>query len=240
MKTTTDTGSGCEKPSAMSNELTCSRSTSLIAENAVEEKNLIRNKPLPIPGVATSKPRVMSYELTYSLSRSLIAQNTVDKIIIKEEKATASTGSGCKQALENELWIHVLTIRLIVSLKYSWIKKIIRIKPLPVPAVVVSKPWAISCEFTCSQSSSMIAQNIVDEKKKNKKKNTADIGSGYEQAMGHELWAFMLTIKLIDSSKYSWRKKYLQRKNHCQYRQWLWASPRQRAVSSHAHNQAHW
>jgi hypothetical protein len=36
--------------------------------------------------------------------------------------------------------------------------------PLPLPAVAVRKPWAMSYELTCSQSSSLIAQNTVEEK----------------------------------------------------------------------------
>jgi hypothetical protein len=59
--------------------------------------------------------------------------------------------------------------------------------PLPVPAVAVSKPWATSCELTCSQSSSLIDQNTVEENKINKVNTTASIGNGFEQAQGHEL-----------------------------------------------------
>jgi hypothetical protein len=66
-------------------------------------------------------------------------------------------------------------------------KKIKKEKPLPEPAVVVSKPRAINCELTCSQSSSLIAQNIVEKKKTSKEKTTASTGSGCEQALGHEL-----------------------------------------------------
>jgi hypothetical protein len=43
--------------------------------------------------------------------------------------------------------------------KYNLIIKI----PLPVPAMAVKKPWAMSYELTCSQSSSLIAQNTVEE-----------------------------------------------------------------------------
>jgi hypothetical protein len=38
-------------------------------------------------------------------------------------------------------------------------------KPLPVPALAVSKPWAMSCELTCSQSSSLIVQNSREKNK---------------------------------------------------------------------------
>jgi hypothetical protein len=48
------------KPRAMSFELTCSQSSSLIAQNTVEEKNKIRNKPLPVPAVAVCKPWAIS------------------------------------------------------------------------------------------------------------------------------------------------------------------------------------
>jgi hypothetical protein len=70
-----------------------------------------------------------------------------------------------------------------------WQKKWIVKKPLPVPAVALSKPRAISCELTCSQSSWWLAQNSRDEKKINSKNSIAGIGSGFEQAQGHQLWA---------------------------------------------------
>jgi hypothetical protein len=48
--------------------------------------------------------------------------------------------------------------------------KLTRKKPLPVLAVVVSKPRAMGCELTCSQSSSLIVQNTVEKKKLRRKK----------------------------------------------------------------------
>jgi hypothetical protein len=66
-------------------------------------------------------------------------------------------------------------------------KKLTSKKPLPVPAMAMSNPWAMSCEFTFSQSSSLIAQNKVEKKKLTKKKTTTGMGSGCEQALGHEL-----------------------------------------------------
>jgi hypothetical protein len=59
--------------------------------------------------------------------------------------------------------------------------------PLPVPAVPVSKPWATSCEFTCSQSSSLIAQNTVEKYKFNNDITTASTRSGCEETQDHEL-----------------------------------------------------
>jgi hypothetical protein len=50
--------------------------------------------------------------------------------------------------------------------------------PLPVPAVAVSKPMAMSYELTCSQSSSLIAQNTLEENKFNNKNTTACTSSG--------------------------------------------------------------
>jgi hypothetical protein len=41
-------------------------------------------------------------------------------------------------------------------------------KPLLVPAVAATKPGAISCELTCLQSSSLIAQQSVEKKNINK------------------------------------------------------------------------
>jgi hypothetical protein len=78
-------------------------------------------------------------------------------------------------------------------------------KPLPIPAVAVSKPWAMSYELTCSQSSSLLFQNIVEKNKFNKENTTSGTGSGCEQALGNELWAHMRTIKLVDRSKYNWK-----------------------------------
>jgi hypothetical protein len=67
--------------------------------------------------------------------------------------------------------------------KGSLTKKI----PLPVPAIAVKKPWATSYELTCSQSSSLIAQNTVEKNKINKEITIAGTDSGYEQALGHQL-----------------------------------------------------
>jgi hypothetical protein len=75
-------------------------------------------------------------------------------------------------------------------------------------------------------------------KKNYVQKTTGGIGSGCEQAQGYESWVHMLTIKLVDSSEFKWKKKKLQGKNHCRYLRWLWASPGLWAVSSQAHKQA--
>jgi hypothetical protein len=55
-------------------------------------------------------------------------------------------------------------------------------KPLPVPAVAMRKPRAISCELTCSQSSLWSAQNSPEKIKIKNKNTTAGTGSGFEQA----------------------------------------------------------
>jgi hypothetical protein len=91
------------KPWAMSYELTCLQSSSLIAQNIVEKNKLTRKKPLPVPAVAVSKPWAMSCELTCSQSSSLIAKYTVEKRKINNENSTASAGSGCEQAHGHEL-----------------------------------------------------------------------------------------------------------------------------------------
>jgi hypothetical protein len=57
--------------------------------------------------------------------------------------------------------------------------------PLLLPAVAVSKPRAISCELTCSQSSSLIAQNSLEKLKFYKQKSTVGTSNGCEQAQGH-------------------------------------------------------
>ena len=61
----------------------------------------------------------------------------------------------------------------------------------------------MSCEFTCLQSSSLIAKNSLKEKIVNKENIIADTSSACEQILGNELWVHMLTIKHIDSSKYN-------------------------------------
>jgi hypothetical protein len=74
-------------------------------------------------------------------------------------------------------------------------------RPLLVPALAVIKPGAINCKLICSQSSSLVAQNSVLKKKNSKKITTAGTGSGCEQARGHQLRAYVLTIKQMVSSK---------------------------------------
>jgi hypothetical protein len=81
-------------------------------------------------------------------------------------------------------------------------------KPLPVTAVTVSKPGAISCELRSSQTSWWSAQNSRENKKNYKEEATAGTGRCFELAQGHQLRAYMLTIKLIDSSAISWKEKY--------------------------------
>jgi hypothetical protein len=58
---------------------------------------------------------------------------------------------------------------------------------LPVPVLAVSKPFAMSCEITRSQSSSLIAQTTFEKIKFNNEITTAVTGSGCEEALGHEL-----------------------------------------------------
>jgi hypothetical protein len=50
--------------------------------------------------------------------------------------------------------------------KYNFTSK----KQLPVLAVVVSKPRAMSCEFKSSQSSSLVAQSSIEKKNFKRKK----------------------------------------------------------------------
>ena len=71
-------------------------------------------------------------------------------------------------------------------------------------------------------------------------KTTAGIGNGCMQAQGHKLWAHMLTIKLIDSSKLTCKKKNLTMKIPLPISEWLWVSPGPWAGSSHAYTQDHW
>jgi hypothetical protein len=59
--------------------------------------------------------------------------------------------------------------------------------PLLVSVVAVNKPWVISCEVKCLQTSSFIVQNSRAKIKLYKQKIIAGTGSGCEQAMGHEL-----------------------------------------------------
>jgi hypothetical protein len=84
--------------------------------------------------------------------------------------------------------------------------------PLPVPALALSKPGALTCEVTCSQSSWWSAQNSREKIEFYKEKTTACTNNGFQQAQGHKLWAYMLIIKLMVSSKLSWENKFLQGK----------------------------
>jgi hypothetical protein len=112
-----------KKPWAVSCELTCSQSSSLIAQNTIEEKIVTRKNPLPVPAVAVSKPWAISCELTCSQSSSLISQNTIEKIKFNNDITIAGTGSGYEQALDHELRALMLKIKLIDCSKYSLKKK---------------------------------------------------------------------------------------------------------------------
>jgi hypothetical protein len=71
-----------------------------------------------------------------------------------QEKTTAGTGGGCEQAQGHQLLAHHLTNQadghLNTQLKE---KQFTSKKPLPVTAITVSKPGAISCELRSSQTS---------------------------------------------------------------------------------------
>jgi hypothetical protein len=97
---------------------------------------------------------------------------------------------------------------LIAQNSVEWKNKLKLKKPLPVTAVTVSKPGAIRCEFRSSQTSWWSSQNSRENKKNYKEETIAGTGSGFELAQGHQLWAHMLTIKLIDSSAINWKEKY--------------------------------
>jgi hypothetical protein len=62
------------KPRATSyDELTCSQSSSLIAQNSRKINKFTSKKPLPVLEVVVSKPRAMSCEFISSQSNSLVA-----------------------------------------------------------------------------------------------------------------------------------------------------------------------
>jgi hypothetical protein len=107
-------------------------------------------------------------------------------------------------------------------------------------AVAVSKPRAMSSELICSQSSWWSPQNSFERNKIYKQKTTAGTGTGCDQARGHQLWAYVLTIKQMVSSKLTWENKIVPGKNHCRYRRCLWASLGPSAFSSRAHNSSWW
>jgi hypothetical protein len=112
------------------------------------------------------------------------------KKIIKK-KTIAATGSGCDQVQVHEQWAHMLTFKLSDSSILTWKKLKLSMKiPLPVPAVALSKPKAMRCELTCWKSSWWSAQNSREKIKIKNKNTTAGIGSGFEQAQGHQLWAY--------------------------------------------------
>jgi hypothetical protein len=62
----------------MSFELTCSQSSSLIAQNTIEKK-IKKEKTIGGTGSGCEQAQAMSYELICSQSSSLIAQITIDK-----------------------------------------------------------------------------------------------------------------------------------------------------------------
>jgi hypothetical protein len=59
--------------------------------------------------------------------------------------------------------------------------------PLPVLAVAVCRPRAMSCVLTSSHKSRLTAQKSSEKNKINVQKCIAGTGSGCEQAQGHEL-----------------------------------------------------
>jgi hypothetical protein len=75
-------------------------------------------------------------------------------------------------------------------------------KPLSVPEVAVSMPWAMSYDLICSQSSSLIAQSSVEKIKYNNDDTIASTDSGYEQAQGRELYAHNLKNKQMNCSEF--------------------------------------
>jgi hypothetical protein len=75
------------------------------------------------------------------------------------EKSVAGTGNGFEQAQGHQLRAFKLTMKLMVTPEFKWKeKKLSRKKPVPLPAVAVTKSKCMSNELTCSHSSSLIAQ----------------------------------------------------------------------------------
>jgi hypothetical protein len=127
------------------------------------DTKLTSKKPLPAPALAVTKPGAISCKLICSQSSSLVAQNSVLKKNNSRKITTAGTGSGYEQCrgpsaeslhASNQADGHLNT-----QLKEN---QFTSKKPLPVPAVAVNKPRSMSCEHTCSQSSSLIAQNSIE------------------------------------------------------------------------------
>jgi hypothetical protein len=134
----------------------------------VKRKNLSRKKPLPIPAVALSKAQGHQLWVHKLKNKLMVTPNFKweEKKFIKKN-TTARTGNGYEQAQGHQLWAYMLTIKLMVSSKLMWERKNLTTKiPLPVPAVALSKPKAMSCDLTCSHSSSLKAQ-YSNEKNKN-------------------------------------------------------------------------
>jgi hypothetical protein len=150
-------------------------------------------------------PYLWAYMLTIKL---MVSSKLTWGKKINNENTTAGTGSGCEQAQGHELWAHMLTFKLFESSILTWkINKLTTKIALPVPAVALSKPRAITCELTWSQSSWWSAQNSSEKIESYKENTTAGIGSGFEQAQGHQLWAYIFTNKLMVSSNVTWEKK---------------------------------
>jgi hypothetical protein len=141
------------------------------------------------------------------------AQNSHEKIKLYREKTTAGTGGGCEQAQGHQLLAHKLTNQadghLNTQLKE---KQFTSKKPLPVPAVVVSKPRSMSYEHTCSQSSSLIAQNSIEWKNKLQAKKPLPVTAVTVSKLG----AISCELR---SSQTSWWSPQNSRDNKKNYKQ---------------------
>jgi hypothetical protein len=87
----------------MSFDLTCSQSSSLIAQNSVETQ--ILNMENTIASTGSRCEQALGHQLSGLMltNQPLIVQNSHAKIKFYKQKTTAGTGSGCEQALGHEL-----------------------------------------------------------------------------------------------------------------------------------------
>jgi hypothetical protein len=67
------------RPRARSCELTCSQSSSKIAQSSIAKYNFTSKKQLPVPAMAMSKPRALNCVHTSSHTSRLTAQHSSEK-----------------------------------------------------------------------------------------------------------------------------------------------------------------
>jgi hypothetical protein len=209
----------------------------LIAQNSIERKiNLQAKKPLPVLAMAVNKPRAINCDLTSSQTSCWSPQNSREKNTINNRETTAGTRQWLWASLgpwAMSLYVHNQAdgpLKTQLKKKKIYKQKTIARTGSGYNQARGHQLWAHMLTIKLIGSSEFSLK-----KQTSRKKTTTGTGSGFEQARDHQLRTYMLTIKLMVSSKLTGKNKILPGKNHCRYRQWLWASPGPSAFSSQAH-----